>query len=110
MEVSLVIGIVDCPSSSSSCPAASADLGDILFIGKFQSQGVIDNSLKSFENFTFVVPAGLSGLASFQAQHNFLVTPPVSSVSQLEAVRFGYIDSAPKGTSDPYRRIPVRRS
>lgn len=80
MEVSLVIGIVACPSSS--CPAASADLGTTLFIGKFESQGVIDNSLKSFENFTFVVPAGLSGSASFQAQHNFLVTPPVSSVLQ----------------------------
>jgi hypothetical protein len=80
VEVSLVIGIVDCPSSS--CPAASADLGDILFIGRYQSQNVIDNSLKSFENFSVVVPAGLSGSASFQAQHNFLVTPPVSSVLQ----------------------------
>jgi hypothetical protein len=44
VEVSLVIGIIDCPSSS--CPAASANLGDILFIGKFQSQGVIDNFIR----------------------------------------------------------------
>lgn len=76
MEVSLVIGILGCPSSP--CPPASTDLGNTLFIGKFQSQGVIDGTLKSFQNFTFTVPAGLSGSASFQAQHNFLLTPPVS--------------------------------
>ena len=75
MEVSLVIGIVGCPST---CPAASEDLGIILFIGKYQSQGVIGTTLKSYENLTFNVPSNLSGLASVQAQHNFLVTPPVS--------------------------------
>lgn len=76
MEVSLVIGIVDCPSSP--CPAPSVDLGDILFIGKYKSQGVIGDTLESFENFTFNVPANFTGSASFQAQHNSLLTPPVS--------------------------------
>ena len=81
MEVSLVIGIVNCPLSP--CPPPSADLGDILFIGKFKSQGVIGNTLKSFENFTFPVPANFTGSASFQAQHNFLLTPPVSLFYKL---------------------------
>ena len=78
MEVSLVIGIVAC--GSSGCPAPSADLGEILFIGKYQSQGVIGNTLNSFENFTFVVPSDISGQASIQVQHVFLLTPPVSVV------------------------------
>ena len=76
VEVSLVIGIVSC--GSSACPAPSADLGEILFIGKYQSQGVIGNTLNSFENFTFVVPSDISGQASIQVQHVFLLTPPVS--------------------------------
>ena len=76
VEVSLVIGIVAC--GSSACPAPSADLGEILFIGKYQSQGVIGNTLNSFENFTFVVPSDISGHASIQVQHVFVLTPPVS--------------------------------
>jgi len=75
VEVSLVIGIVAC-GSSTTCPAASVDLGEILFIGKYQSQGIIGNTLNSFENFSFVVPSDISGPASIQAQHDFLVTPP----------------------------------
>jgi hypothetical protein len=74
VEVSLVIGIVGCPSYP--CPAPSADLGYILFNGKYLSQGLI-GPLESFENFTFAVPDGLSGSASLQAQHIFLLTPPV---------------------------------
>jgi len=73
-EISLVIGIVAC--GSSPCPAASADLGEILFIGKFQSQGTIGGSLDSFENFNFIVPSDISGSASIQAQHVFITTPP----------------------------------
>lgn len=76
MEVSLVIGIVAC--GSSACPAPSADLGEILFIGKYQSQGQLGNTLNTFENFTFVVPSDISGKASIQVQHVFLLTPPVS--------------------------------
>ena len=81
MEVSLVIGIIGC--GSSACPAPSADLGEVLFIGKYQSQGVIGNTLNSFENFTFVVPSDISGNASIQVQHNFLLTPPVSVFYKL---------------------------
>jgi len=76
VEVSLVIGIVGC--GSSACPSPSADLGEILFIGKYQSQGVIGNTLNSFENFTFVVPSDISGQASIQVQRVSLLTPPVS--------------------------------
>jgi hypothetical protein len=76
LEVSLVIGIVAC--GTSACPAPSADLGEILFVGKYQSQGEVGNSLNSFENFTFVVPSDISGKASIQVQHVFVLTPPVS--------------------------------
>jgi len=80
-EVSLVIGIVAC---GSSCPAASADLGEILFIGKYQSQGVIGNTLNTFENFNFVVPSDISGSASIQAQHVFVNTPPGHAIPTVE--------------------------
>ena len=88
MEVSLVIGIVAC---GSTCPAASADLGKILFVGKFQSQGVIGNTLNLFENVSFVVPSDISGSASIQVQHVFLLTPPVSLFFELSTY---VIDSA----------------
>ena len=107
MEVSLVIGIVNCPLSP--CPPPSADLGDILFIGKFKSQGVIGNTLKSFENFTFTIPANFTGAASFQAQHNFLVTPPVSLFNKLS--EFRYIDSTPQNHAIPtveYQSLAVK--
>lgn len=72
-EVSLVIGIVPC--GTSGCPAPSANLGEILFIGQYQSQGGV-GTLESFENFSFVVPSDISGAASIQVQHNFLITLP----------------------------------
>jgi hypothetical protein len=81
-EVSLVIGIVACPASG--CPAASADLGEILLIGKYVSQGTIGNTLNSFENFTFTVPSDISGAASIQAQHVFLLTPPQHALPGVE--------------------------
>jgi len=81
-EVSLVIGIVAC--GSSACPAASADLGEILFIGKYQSHGLIGNTLNSFENFSFVVPSDISGSASIQAQHVFLTTPPGHAIPSVD--------------------------
>ena len=71
-----MIGIVAC--GSSACPAPSADLGEILFIGKYQSQGEIDNTLNSFETFSLTVPSDISGSASIQVQQVFLLTPPVS--------------------------------
>lgn len=74
-EVSLVIGIVPCPASG--CPAPSANLGEILFIGQYKSQGQIGNTLNTFENFTFVVPSDISGAASIQVQHATLTTLPV---------------------------------
>jgi hypothetical protein len=73
-EVSLVIGIVAC--GTSACPSPSANLGGILFIGKYQSQGEIGTTLNTFENFTFVVPSGISGAAAIQVQHAFLTTLP----------------------------------
>ena len=86
MEVSLVIGIISCPSSP--CPAASADLGNLLFVGKYQAQGEIGNTLKTFENFTFVVPGGLPvGSAAIQAQHISLATPPVSLLYKSFRIR-----------------------
>jgi len=81
-EVSLVIGIVAC--GSSGCPKASADLGEILFIGKFQSQGLIGNTLNQFENFNFVVPSDISGPASIQAQHVFINTPPGHAIPTVD--------------------------
>jgi hypothetical protein len=76
VEVSLVIGIVAC--GSSACPSPSTDLGEILFIGTYQSQGQIGKTLNLFENFTFGVPSDISGRASIQVQHVFFLTPPVS--------------------------------
>jgi hypothetical protein len=73
-EVSLVIGLVPC--GTSACPSPEANLGEILFIGKYQSQNEIGNTLNSFENFTFVVPSDISGAAAIQVQHNFLTTLP----------------------------------
>jgi len=81
-EISLVIGIVAC--GSSGCPKASADLGEILFIGKFESQGLIGNTLNQFENFNFVVPSDISGPASIQAQHVFINTPPGHAIPTVE--------------------------
>ena len=75
VEVSLIIGIITC--GTSACPVPSADLGKILFIGKFQSQGEVD-TFNSFDNFTFIIPSDISRAASIQVQHVFLLTPPVS--------------------------------
>lgn len=93
MEVSLVIGIVGC--GSSACPSPSANLGQILFVGIYQSQGVIGNTLNTFENFSFVVPSDISGQASIQVQHGFLTTLPVSLFTSFLTGLF--IHSATKG-------------
>jgi len=84
-EVSLVIGMVACPSG---CPTPSADLGEVLFVGKYESQGGVGNTLNSFENITVTVPSDISGPASIQIQHNFLSTPPqhAHSIVELESV------------------------
>jgi len=95
-EISLVIGIVAC--GSSGCPAPSADLGEILFVGKYQSQGSFPNTLNSFENFTLVVPSDISGQASIQVQHVFVTTPPVSLFCKLSN---WVIHSASKGHALP---------
>jgi hypothetical protein len=87
VEVSLVIGIVAC--GTSACPAPSADLGQILFLGKYQSQGVIGNTLNSFENFTFVVPSDISGKASIQVQHIYALTPPGHALPGIEYTSVG---------------------
>jgi len=71
-EVSLIIGIVPC--GTSGCPAPSADMGLILFIGQYKMQS--ENSVETFESFTFVVPGDMAGPASIQVQHNFLTTLP----------------------------------
>jgi hypothetical protein len=73
-EVSLVIGLVPC--GTSACPSPASNLGEILFIGKYQSQGEIGNTLNSFQNFTFVVPSDISGAAAIQVQRSFLTTLP----------------------------------
>jgi len=96
VEVSLVIGIVAC--GSSACPLPSADLGELLLVGKYQSQGVISNTLNSFENFTFVVPSDISGQASIQVQRVSLATPPVSLFHKLSDY---LIHSAAKGHALP---------
>ncbi|KDR68876.1 hypothetical protein GALMADRAFT_272265 [Galerina marginata CBS 339.88] len=97
-EVSLVIGIVGC--GTSPCPAPSADLGEILFIGKYQSQGEFGTTLNTFENFTFTVPNDISGKASIQAQRVSVLTPPGHSLPVIEytsvAVQVG---SAPPPSS-----------
>jgi hypothetical protein len=54
-------------------------MGEILFIGRYQSQGAIDNDINTFENFTFAVPSDISGPVSIQVQHAFLTTLPVST-------------------------------
>ena len=74
MEVSLVIGIAPC---GTGCPPPYETLGETLFIGQYQPQGLIGNDVTSFENFTFVVPNDISGVASIQVQHRFLTTLPV---------------------------------
>jgi hypothetical protein len=104
VEVSIVIGIVPC--GTSGCPQPSVDLGEILFIGNYSSQGRNDSGLYTFENFTFVVPSDISGAASIQVQHNFLFDLPFlpqgpDSEPEVEyaslAVTIG--TSGPSGTS-----------
>ena len=56
-EVSLVIGIVPC--AKACCPAPSTDLGKILFVGKYEPQGITGGPINMFENFTFVVPSDI---------------------------------------------------
>ncbi|KDR70767.1 hypothetical protein GALMADRAFT_254409 [Galerina marginata CBS 339.88] len=80
-EVSLVIGVVGC--GSSPCPAPSADLGEILFIGKFVGQGVIPNTLTQFANFSVTVPSDISGQASIHVQDLSLTTPPGHSFPNI---------------------------
>jgi len=73
-EVALAIGMKDC--GSSSCPPASTDLGDVMYIGQFSSQGyVLVNSSgdsAKYENFTLTVPVDVSGSASIQVMHVYL--------------------------------------
>lgn len=98
VEVSLVIGIVAC--GSSPCPAPSADLGELLFVGKYQSQGQFGNTLNTFENFTFVVPNDISGQASIQVQHVFVLTPPGHALPGIEYTSVGVqVSSGSSGSS-----------
>ena len=54
-------------------------MGQTLFTGVFNGQGVIQGTLTLFENFTFEVPSDFpAGKASFQAWNVVLSTPPVS--------------------------------
>jgi hypothetical protein len=100
-EVSLVIGIVAC--GNSPCPAPSADLGEIVFIGKYQSQGEVGNSttLNSFENITVTIPTNILGAASIQVQHLFLITPPVSSLLLFYLLFNHVTHSSAKGNTIP---------
>ncbi|KAF8878371.1 ricin B lectin domain-containing protein [Gymnopilus junonius] len=82
VEVSLVIGIVGC--GTAACPAPTADLGEPVFIGKYQSQGTIGNTLNSFENITVTVPTDISGAASIQVQRVSLATPPGHSIPGIQ--------------------------
>ena len=92
---------------TSACPDPSKDLGEVLFIGKYDSQGAFDQ-FDSFENFTLTVPSDISGAASIQVQHSALLTPPVSfPVKRLD----WRIDSAGKGHAQPtisYTSTPVQ--
>ena len=74
--MSLVIGMVAC--GTSACPDPSKDLGEVLFIGKYEPQGGFGN-LEVFENFTLSVPSDISGSASIQVQHSILTTTAVST-------------------------------
>ncbi|KAF8874248.1 hypothetical protein CPB84DRAFT_1853662 [Gymnopilus junonius] len=61
LEVSLVIGIVAC--GTSACPPPSSNLGEVLLIGQYKAQGSFSGAfLTEFENFTFTVPNGISGI------------------------------------------------
>jgi hypothetical protein len=73
-EVALVIGILGC--GTSACAAASADLGENPLITKFQSQGLINNTLITFANYSLPVPSDISGAASIQVMRVSLSTPP----------------------------------
>jgi hypothetical protein len=81
-EIALVIGIVGC--GTAACPAPTADLGEPVFIGKYQGQGQIGNSLNTFENITVTVPSDISGAASVQVQRVSLATPPGHSIPGIE--------------------------
>ena len=71
-----MIGIVPC--AKARCPDPATDLGEILFVGKYEPQGITGSPINTFENFTFVVPSDISGAASIQVQHNFLTYSIVS--------------------------------
>lgn len=64
-------------------------------MGIYKSQGVIGNTLNTFENFSFVVPSEISGQASIQVQHGFLTTLPVSLFTSFLTGLFTH--SAAKG-------------
>ena len=106
-EVSLVIGIVAC--GSSACPAPSADLGEILFIGKFQPQGTTGNGLSQYENFNFVIPSDISGSALIQAQHVYVTTPPVSLIFELSIYPIDFAKGHALPTVD-YESVAVQVS
>jgi hypothetical protein len=70
---------------------------------------LIGNTLNSFENFSFVVPSDISGLASIQAQHVFLTTPPVSLFFEFSI----YVIDSAKGHAIPsvdYESVAVQVS
>ncbi|KAJ7587582.1 hypothetical protein C8J56DRAFT_942148 [Mycena floridula] len=79
----LAIGLLSCPTTT--CAAPSADLGEPLFTGVFEGQGILPNTLTSFENFTLTVPSDFPvGKASFQAWRTALLTPPGHSLLESE--------------------------
>ena len=84
MEVGLVIGVVAC--GTAACPAPTADLGQPVFVGKYQSQGAIGNTLNSFQNISVTIPTGISGPASIQVQRVALLTPPVSQFANFSGL------------------------
>ncbi|PPQ96016.1 hypothetical protein CVT26_016178 [Gymnopilus dilepis] len=100
VEVGLVIGVVAC--GTAACPAPTADLGQPVFVGKYQSQGAIGNTLNSFQNISVTIPTGISGPASIQVQRVALLTPPGHSRPEIEyasvQVNAGSGGSSPSGS------------
>ncbi|PPQ70184.1 hypothetical protein CVT26_014460 [Gymnopilus dilepis] len=79
-EIDYYIGIVTC--TNSGCPSpSSGNLGDILFLGLYQPQGIIGNPPfpPTYQNFTLSVPSDIpAGKAAIQVQKVVFIASPVS--------------------------------
>ncbi|PPQ70682.1 hypothetical protein CVT26_014621 [Gymnopilus dilepis] len=99
-EVDYFVGIISC--GSSACPSPSVNLGNLLFIGPYQPQGIIGSPPfpHTFQNLSLTVPPNLpTGAAALQVQRVIFAASPV---------RFPFLNADRPRTDGMNREKPMR--